>query len=116
MKNHVGHLASDFASIDHADPDHQTPLAPIMVDGVMYLPAHESSFASLEPEQGGVASGGKHFGMFLVRIGSMGMNVPMTAETLRGYATRMIACAEDIEAAAKARAVAAITAAGKPRS
>jgi hypothetical protein len=116
MRNHVGHHAQDFAAIDHSDPDHETPLAPIMVDGVMYLPAHESSFASLEPEQGGVGTGSKHFGMFLVRIGRMGMNVPMTASTLRSYAARMIACADDIEAAAQAKATAAIRSAGKPRS
>ena len=117
MRNHVGYRGTDFTAIEGSDPDHEAPIAPIMVDGVMYLPASESAFASLSPEQGGVGAPAKIYGMLLVRIGKMGMNVPMTAPTLREYATRMLACAEEIEAGAKAKAEAVVaTVTGKSRT
>lgn len=54
--------------------------------------------------------------MFLVRMGKVGLNVAMTAATLREYAARMISCAQDIEDGAAAKAASAIAAAGKPRT
>ncbi|CAD7335203.1 hypothetical protein FIM10_01925 [Sphingomonadales bacterium 56] len=108
---------ADFIHIKTTeDPDHDVPVAPIVVEGVTYLPAGEWSFISLTDERDDSMT----HGMMIMRMAGasrMGLNMAMSPATLRHTAKRMAAVADQIEKHARAKADAVFArAAGKSRT
>jgi len=104
MHQHSMSNAPDAILREGDDEGYAAQHAPVLADGVLYLPAHGLAFGTTSRDNAPADQSGPLFGMLYLRLGPSGLCVKLTSVMARDLGGTLLRAAGEMEAHAKAQA------------